>query len=90
MEEKILQALQAMREDFSKRFDSLETQVKENTDILKALEHSAQVNRAEHDRMSNDIAHIKGEFEALRKDMANVEIITSSNWNEIAKLKAVK
>lgn len=26
----------------------------------------------------------------LRKDITNVEIITSSNWNDIAKLKAVK
>jgi hypothetical protein len=29
-------------------------------------------------------------MKALRKDITNVEIITSSNWNEIAKLKAVK
>lgn len=97
MEEKIFRALEAinkklesMEDSMNKRFDSLETQVKENTDILKALEHSAQVNKAEHDQMSNDIAHIKGEFKSLRQDMANVEIITSSNWNEIAKLKAVK
>ena len=40
--------------------------------------------------MDNDINHIKGDVEALRKDLANVEIITSSNWNEIAKLKLVK
>ncbi|MGH4125885.1 MAG: hypothetical protein ACREV6_23490 [Clostridium sp.] len=40
--------------------------------------------------MQNDITHIKGNVEALRKDILNVEIITSSNWNDIAKLKAVK
>lgn len=50
----------------------------------------ADVNKAEHDKMSNDIAHIKGDIEGLRKDITNVEIITSSNWNDIAKLKSVK
>jgi hypothetical protein len=40
--------------------------------------------------MDNDIVHIKGDVEALRKDISNVEIITSSNWNDIAKLKAIK
>ncbi|SHH69795.1 hypothetical protein SAMN02745135_01720 [Caloranaerobacter azorensis DSM 13643] len=62
----------------------------EHTQILRALEHSAQVNKAEHDSIMNDIAHIKGEIENLRKDMTNVELITASNWADIAKLKSVK
>lgn len=37
------------------RFDGLESQVKENTQILKALEHLAQVNKTEHDRMNFDL-----------------------------------
>lgn len=45
MEEKILQAIQDMKEEFIERFDSLETQVRENTGILKVLEHSAEINR---------------------------------------------
>jgi len=40
--------------------------------------------------MTNDISHIKGDVEAIRKDISNVEIITSSNWNDIAKLKSIK
>jgi archaellum component FlaC len=57
-----------------KRFDRIEvkiekiendliivkTQVVENTRILKALEHVAEVNKAEHDRMFGDIRDIKG------------------------------
>lgn len=62
----------------------------EHTQILRTLEHSAEVNKAEHDRMANDVTHIKGDVIGLRKDLANVEIITSSNWNELARLKAVK
>ncbi|HOQ01512.1 MAG TPA: hypothetical protein PK604_11960 [Acetivibrio clariflavus] len=104
MEEKILQALaelsnqfDSLRKDVNSRLsnlenkvDALQIQTKENTEILKFLVHSAEVNKAEHDRMNNDIAHIKGELESIRKDLVNVEIITSSNWNDIAKLKAIK
>lgn len=72
------------------KLSSIESQIKENTQILRALEHSAEVNKAEYDKIANDIAYIKGDISGLRKDIANVEIITSSNWNDIAKLKAIK
>jgi hypothetical protein len=68
----------------------LESKVDENTQILRALEHSSQVNKAEHDKMANDIAHIKGDVEALRKDISTVEIVTANNYADIARLKAVK
>lgn len=62
----------------------------EHGQILRALEHSEQVSRAEQDRMSNEIAYIKGDIAALHKEIGNVEIITASNWSDIVKLKAVK
>lgn len=62
----------------------------EHTQILRALEHLAQVNRSEHDRMFNDIAHLKGETEAMRKDLATVEIVTARNMENIAHLKLIK
>ncbi|MBU3192309.1 hypothetical protein K9O30_23085 [Clostridium bowmanii] len=68
----------------------LEIKQDETYQIVKALEHSAEVSKAERDKMANDISHIKGNVEGIRKDISNVEIITSSNWNDIAKLKAVK
>lgn len=68
----------------------LESKVDENTQILRALEHSSEVNKAEHDKMSNDIAHIKGDVESIKKDLLQVELVTSNNWSEITKLKAVK
>lgn len=86
MDKEILDILKEMQSDMK----SIKTQVSENTQILKALEHKADINKAEHDNMSMDIAHIKGDVEAIGKDLTNVEIITSSNWNDIAKLKAVK
>ncbi|AEV68779.1 hypothetical protein [Acetivibrio clariflavus] len=104
MEEKILQALaelsnqfDSLRKDVNSKLsnlenkvDALQIQTKENTEILKSLVHSAEVNKAEHDRMDNDIAHIKGELESIREILVKVGIVTSSNWNEIDKLNAIK
>jgi len=72
------------------KVDNQGNQIKENTQILKALEHLAQVNKAEHDKMSFNIAEISGEIKAIRKDLLNVELITASNWGDIARLKSVK
>ncbi|WP_427338111.1 hypothetical protein [Caloranaerobacter sp. DY30410] len=77
-------------DEHTKILDEHTKKLDEHTQILRALEHSAQVNKAEHDSIMNDIAHIKGEIEGLRKDMTNVELITASNWADIAKLKSVK
>lgn len=72
------------------KVENLSTQVEENTQILKALEHSAEVSRAEQDLMKNDIAHIKGTVESIKKDLSQVEMVTANNWADIARLKAVK
>ena len=61
--------------------------VEENTRILRALEHKAEVNKAEHDKVANDIAHIKGNVEGIRKDLGFVEIATTKNLNDIANIK---
>jgi len=74
----------------SEKVDMQGNQIKENTQILKALEHLAQVNKAEHDKMAFDIAEISGEVKAIRKDLVNVELITASNWSDIARLKSAK
>jgi chromosome segregation ATPase len=93
MEDKILQAIEGLKTQIttlSEKVDNQGNQIKENTQILKALEHLAQVNKAEHDKMSLDIAEIRGEIKAMRKDLSNVEIITASNWGDIVRLKSVK
>src|SRR5680860_725178 len=107
MENKILQALEGLKNQIgtlsdkvdnqgnqintlSHKVDNQGTQIKENTQILKALEHLAQVNKAEHDKMSFNIAEISGEVKGIRKDLSNVEIITASNWGDLVKLKSIK
>jgi predicted nucleic acid-binding Zn-ribbon protein len=74
----------------SGKVDNQGNQINENTQILKALEHLAQVNKAEHDNMSFNIAEISGEVKAFRDDLSNIEQITASNWGYIAKLKSLK
>ena len=101
MEDKILQAIDGLnqkidnsigglRDDFNQKFDSLVNQVHENTQILKALEYLAQVNKAEHDRMNFDLAEISSEVKSMRKDISTVELVTANNWSDIVKLKSVK
>lgn len=72
------------------RLEIIETQQKESISLLKALEYSAEVNKAEHDNMQHDISEIKGEIKGVRDDLTAVELVTSKNWNEIVKLKAIK
>ncbi|EQF27373.1 hypothetical protein QEW_0748 [Clostridioides difficile CD160] len=72
------------------RLDIVESQLNENTQILKALEHKADVSKAEHDKMSFDILHIQGDISEIKQDLNATQIITSKNWSDIEKLKSIK
>jgi len=72
------------------RFGTLESQTKENTQILKALMHSAEVNKAEHEQMMLKLSRIEGDVTAIKKDLLTVETVTANNYADIIKLKAVK
>jgi len=87
MDQELLKALSSLLDE---KLKPISIKLDETYQIVRALEHSAEVNKAERDKMANDIYHIKGDVESIRKDISNVEIITSSNWNDIAKLKSVK
>ena len=112
MEDKILQAIEALNQkidksidglrndlnqkidksidNFDQKFDTLSSQVQENTQILKALEHLAQVNKAEHDKMTHDIAEISGDVKSIKKDLSTVQLVTANNWSDIVKMKSVR
>lgn len=82
------------QEEFQKSvLDSLKSitsQLDENTKILKALEHKAEVNKSEHDKMFNDIAHMQGDITSIKNIVNIVEEVTAQNWNDIIKLKKAK
>lgn len=69
---------------------SIKTQQEESMSILRALEHSAEINKSEHDKISNDIAKLSGTVENMRKDLCAVEVVTARNLENIAQLKLVK
>lgn len=97
MDEKIMAILTRMEQKFDnleKKFDKLEdkvdrieVQVSENTRILKALQHSAEVNKAEHDKMANDISHIKGDVVGIKNNILQVEEVEAQNRLDIIRLK---
>jgi len=72
------------------RLDTIETRQKEDHEILKSLEHSAEVAKAERDNMTYDIAQIKGNVESINKELSRIEIATANNWSDIAMLKAAR
>jgi chromosome segregation ATPase len=54
----------------------VEGQLKENTQILKALEHASEVHKAKFDKLNIQIAEIKGEITSFKKE-------TSEKFNEV-------
>ena len=40
------------------------------------------------DNLIHQISSISGNVEAIKEDICNVEVITASNWKDIAKLKS--
>lgn len=64
------------KEEFQKllleKLNSIDSQVKENTAILKALEHKAEVNKAEHDQMAMDIAKISGNVVSVMENNKSI------------------
>ncbi|BCZ47567.1 hypothetical protein psyc5s11_36340 [Clostridium gelidum] len=73
MDNEILEILKDMQKDIKE----LKVQVTENTQILKALEHSSEVNKAEHDKIINDVAKVQGDVTGIKKDLSRVEVATA-------------
>ncbi len=77
-------------EPVNTKLDSIGTQVKENTAMIKALRHSSEINKATLDKISLDVAYIKGDVEKIKKDLSVVEKVTAKNWTDINELKEAK
>ena len=87
MDQELLKALNSLLDE---KLKPISIKLEETYQIVRSLEHSAEVNKSERDKMANDIVHIKGGIESLRKDISTVEVVTASNYAYIAELKAVK
>lgn len=65
----------------------IKEQQKEDHSILKALMHNSEINKAEHDKMSNDIAHIQGYLNNIDENLEAVKDIIGRHEVDIKVLK---
>lgn len=91
--EKILKKMDSMES----KMGFIEIQVTENTQLLKALEHSSHEHKALLDQLNIRVSSVEGKVEtlttkvdAIAKDLNFVEVATGKNITDIAYLKAVK
>lgn len=96
MDEKILQMLEEMKlkidkiDTIEQKIDAMGLQMDENTQLIRALKDSAEINKAEHDKMMIDIAKIQGDIQSIKKDISKLEVVIGANCVDISYLKAIK
>lgn len=86
MEKEILEILKAMQQDIK---GLKESQERLENKIDGVVEQTADLLEFR-TKITDTVQQIKSDVEAIKKDVTNVEVITASNWADIAKLKAVK
>lgn len=86
MEKEILEILKAMQQDIK---GLKESQERLENKIDGVVEQTADLLEFR-TKITDTVQQIKIDVEAIKKDITNVEVITASNWADIAKLKAVK
>lgn len=86
MEKEILEILKAMQQDIK---GLKESQERLENKIDGVVEQTADLLEFR-TKITDTVKQIKIDVEAIKKDVTNVEVITASNWADIAKLKAVK
>ena len=85
--ENMQEGINEFRKETNNRFDSLEEQVKE----LKTGQEEIKTMVGELDpQNANRHLELKDSIDQLRKDLSTVEIVTASNYSDIARLKSVK
>ncbi|MDD3224269.1 MAG: hypothetical protein PHX70_06110 [Clostridium sp.] len=65
----------------------IKAKLDETYEIVRALEHSSQVNKAEHDKITNDIAHISGHIKNIDENIGAVKDIIGRHEVDITVLK---
>lgn len=86
MEKEILEILKAMQQDIK---GLKESQERLENKIDGVVEQTADLLEFR-TKITDAVQQIKTDVEMIKKDVTNVEVITASNWADIAKLKAIK
>lgn len=100
MEKQILEILQSMQGDMASMkkdmhimkedIQGIKSTLAEHGQILRAIDERTQVHSAEIANLQHEMAEVKGDIKAVKKDMSRVEEATAHNWVDIAKLKAAR
>ena len=64
--------LEGRFDNLDSKVDRIDSQQKENTSILKALEHKAEVHKAELDKLNFNIAKMSGEVKGVQKEVEDI------------------
>lgn len=67
--ESITNNLQSTTSNLDTTTTSLESQTSESTQILKALEHNAEVHKAELDNLTHAVAKLSGDVKSIKKEV---------------------
>ena len=86
MEKEILEILKSMQQDIK---GLKESQERLENKIDGVVEQTADLLEFR-TKITDAVQQIKTDVEMIKKDVTNVEVITASNWADIAKLKAIK
>lgn len=91
------ETLSAIKQLLKEELSPIKSQINENTQILKALEHSLETHKALLDQLNHRTASVEGKIETLTskvdtisKDLNFVETATGKNIMDIAYLKSAK
>lgn len=97
MDEKILELLQEMqgsitemKKDIDTRFSSIENRLDTMQGDITEIKSDVKINRNTLDAVIKHTSTLVGDTADIKDDLNNIEIVTSKNWNDIAKLKSVK
>lgn len=95
--EKLLKKILDTVGEIKNEQQGMKNQLEENTVILRALEHKADVHKAELDKLTNEVATISGiqkkmqnDIEEIKHDVNILAINTAKNSLDIAKIKGIK
>ncbi|MFL0198278.1 hypothetical protein ACJDU8_22335 [Clostridium sp. WILCCON 0269] len=76
-----------LRDELKAELDPIKSQLKENTQILKALEHKADVHKAEHDKINNNIAHVEGHLKNIDGKLDLIELAVKDTLKDVKDIR---
>lgn len=84
------ETLSAIKQLLQEELSPIKSQLDENTQILKALEHNSQEHKALLDQLNHRVASVEGKIDTISKDLTMVEAVAGKNMTDIAFLKGVR